>query len=429
MNFSIENTGTIHKTSLSNGLRVLTKHMPGNYSVGISVFVGVGSRYESPKYAGISHFIEHLVFKGTPSRPNSMEVSSAVESLGGIINAATEQELTVYWSKVGQQHMDETMGLLIDMLRNSLYDPFEIEIERKVLIEEQAMLNDDPDYRVETLMDDILWKNHPLGMDIAGTKESVLSITREMILNHVNQFYSPSNIVIVVAGEVEHDDVVMKVNKFCDGWASYDVPKFTRFFENQNQPRIKVEYKKAEQSHISVGVPGFSIFHPDRYVLDLLSVVLGEGMSSRLFLEIRERMGLAYDIHSSVTHFSDCGSLVINAGVDPKQVYIALDTILDQVNLLRGEITDDELHRAKQLSTGTLLMRMEDTREVSSWVGVQELILGRVCDVDQSIASISNVTLDDLRRVADNILCDSKLNLAVVGPYRGDSRFKKVLFT
>ena len=429
MNFSIENTGTIHKTSLSNGLRVLTKHMPGNYSVGISVFVGVGSRYESPKYAGISHFIEHLVFKGTPSRPNSMEVSSAVESLGGIINAATEQELTVYWSKVGQQHMDETMGLLIDMLRNSLYDPFEIEIERKVLIEEQAMLNDDPDYRVETLMDDILWKNHPLGMDIAGTKESVLSITREMILNHVNQFYSPSNIVIVVAGEVEHDDVVMKVNKFCDGWASYDVPKFTRFFENQNQPRIKVEYKKAEQSHISVGVPGFSIFHPDRYVLDLLSVVLGEGMSSRLFLEIRERMGLAYDIHSSVTHFSDCGSLVINAGVDPKQVYIALDTILDQVNLLRGEITDDELHRAKQLSTGTLLMRMEDTREVSSWVGVQELISGRVCDVDQSIASISNVTLDDLRRVADNILCDSKLNLAVVGPYRGDSRFKKVLFT
>ena len=158
-------------------------------------------------------------------------------------------------------------------------------------------------------------------------------------------------------------------------------------------------------------------------------MVLGEGMSSRLFLEVRERMGLAYDIHSSVTHFSDCGSLVINAGVDPKQVYIALDTILDQVNLLREEITDDELHRAKQLSTGTLLMRMEDTREVSSWVGVQELISGRVCDVDQSIASISNVTLDDLRRVADNILCDSKLNLAVVGPYRGDSRFKKVLFT
>lgn len=425
----MENTGTLRKTSISNGLRVLTKHMPGNYSVGISVFVGVGSRYESPKYAGISHFIEHLVFKGTPSRPSSMEVSFAVESLGGIINAATEQELTVYWSKVGQQHMGETIGLLIDMIRNSLYDPFEIEIERKVIIEEQAMLNDDPDYRVEALMDEILWKNHPLGMDIAGTKESVLDITREMILNHVNQFYSPSNIVIVVAGEVDHDDVVRKVDKFCDGWISYDVPKFTQFFENQNKPRIKLEYKKAEQAHISVGVPGFSIFHPDRYVLDLLSVVLGEGMSSRLFLEVREKMGLAYDIHSSVTHFSDCGALVINAGVDPKQVYAALDTILDQVNLLREEITDDELHRAKQLSTGTLLMRMEDTREVSSWVGVQELILGGVCDVDQLISTISAVTSDDLKRVADNILCDSKLNLAVVGPYRGDSRFKKSLFT
>ena len=403
--------------------------MPGNYSVGISVFVGVGSRYESPEYAGISHFIEHLVFKGTPSRPNSMAVSSAVESLGGLINAGTEQELTVYWSKVGQQYMGEIIELLIDMVRNSLYDPFEIDIERKVLIEEQGMLNDDPDYRVEVLMDNILWENHPLGMDIAGTKESVFGITRQMILDHVNQFYSPSNIVIVVAGDVDHDDVVTKVDKFCNSWVSHDVPKFTQFFENQTQPRIKLEYKKAEQAHISVGLPGFSLFHQDRYILDLLSVVLGGGMSSRLFLEVREKMGLAYDVHSSVTHFSDCGALVINAGTDPRQVYTAVDTILSQINFLREGVTDDELHRAKRLSTGTLLMRMEDNREVSSWIGVQELLLGRVCDVDQLISTINSITLDDLKRVADIILSDSKLNLAVVGPYRGDSRFRKALFT
>lgn len=408
-------------------MRVLTGTMPHTRSVSISVFVGAGSRYEQADRAGISHFIEHLVFKGTERRPTAGEIGGTVEALGGMINAGTEQELTVYWCKVAQPYLEVSLDLLIDMLRNSLYEPDEIERERMVLLEEQGMVNDYPSNKVDALIDGMLWPDHPLGRDISGTRESVTNITRDMILQHASLFYTPSNMVVSIAGNVDHNQVVQQVDALCNGWKSRPAPGWTPFTDVRSGPQLRMEYRNTEQALISIAVPGLSITHPDRFALDLVSVVLGEGMSSRLFLEVREKQGLAYDVHSGVTHFQDCGALVINAGVDPKRVYIAVKTILAEVALLREGVSTEELEKAKRLSAGRLMLRMEDTRAVSSWLGVQELLLGRVLHVDEVIELVESVTPEDILRVSNDLLLMEKLHMAVVGRCRSQSRLQKAL--
>jgi len=418
---------SFRKTTLDNGMRVVTSTMPHARSVGISVFVGVGSRYDAEDRAGISHVIEHLVFKGTQRRPAPDQISGVVEGVGGVLNAGTEQELTVYWCKVARRYLDDCVDLLIDMLRNSVFDPTEIEKERMVVIEEQNMANDHPGHRVETLMDELLWPAHPLGRDIAGTRESVSDMTREMMMAHVEQFYSPSNIAISIAGNVEHEEVVTLVESLCRGWSPRRPPACTPFADTQQAPQLRLEYRKTEQTQVSIGLPGLSITHPDRYAVDMLSVVLGEGMSSRLFMEVRERQGLAYDIHSGVSHFQDCGAFVVDAGIDPKRVDDAVETVLVEVGRLREGVPEEELERAKRLSTGLLVLRMEDTRAVSSWAGSHELLLGHVLDVDEVSRLVEGVTTDDMARVANDLLLTEKLNMAVVGPRRAERRFLRAL--
>jgi predicted Zn-dependent peptidase len=408
-------------------MRVLTSAIPHARSVTVSVFAGVGSRYEQLETAGISHVVEHLLFKGTERRPAPEQISGAVEGVGGIMNAGTEQELTVYYCKVARQYMGDVLDLLFDMVRNSLVDPKEVKRERLVVVEELNMINDFPNQKVEAIIDEMLWPDHPLGRDIGGTRDSVMAMTRETVVGHVAQYYSPTNMVVSVAGNVDHDEVVAQVADLCGGWAPVDTPGWGPFTDEQDAPRFRMETRKTEQSHLAIALPGVSSTHPDRYALDLLSVVLGEGMSSRLFVEVREKRGLAYDIHSATGHFSDCGVLSIGAGVDPKRVYEAVETILAEVALLREGVPEEELEKAKRLSTGTMLLRMEDTRAVSHWMGGQELLLGKVLDVDEVVASIEAVTTDDLDRVAGQYLVTEKLNMAVVGPSRGGARFQRLL--
>ena len=427
MTTETRNGSAYRKTTLDNGMRVVTRAMPHTYSVSISVFVGVGSRYEPAERAGISHVVEHLVFKGTEKRPTPVEISGAVEGVGGAMNASTEHELTVYWCKVARQYMAEGLDLLVDMLRNSVFDPQEIERERLVVIEELKMVNDYPNMKVEALIDEMLWPDHPLGRDIVGNRDSLMAITREMVLVHASEYYSPSNIVISVAGNVEHDVVVRKVDALCDGWTPRTGPGWAPFASRQAEPRFRLAPRRTEQAHLSIALPGVSTTHPDRYAVDLLSVVLGEGMSSRLFVEIRENRGLAYDIHSGVLHFQDCGALIIGAGVEPKRVYAAVDTILAEVARLKDGIPEQELDKAKRLSTGLLMLRMEDTRAVSAWAGSQELLLGRVSEVDDVIESVNSVTPEEVLKVAGDLLVTERLNMAVVGPSRGNARFRRLL--
>ena len=418
---------TFRKTTLDSGIRVVTSEMPHARSVSVGIFIGVGSRYETAEQAGISHFIEHLVFKGTSRRPTPKQISETIEGVGGVLNAGTEQEMTVYWCKVAEPYFEESLDLLFDMLRNSLFKPEDIDKERLVVIEELNMINDYPSYRVDALIDEMLWPSHPLGRDVGGTKASIIDITRDMMLDHMARCYSPSNVVVSVAGNLIHQKVVERVESLGGGWPSASPLSWSPIDHMQSAPQFRMEYRKTEQTHLSIAVPGVSLKHPDRYALDLLSVILGEGMSSRLFIEVRETKGLAYDVHSGVSHFLDCGAFVITAGVDPKRVYEAVQTILVEVSRLTEGVPEEELAKAKRLIAGRLLLRMEDTRAVSGWMGNQELLLGHVSDLEEVMERIDAVTEDEIRRVATELLVTQRLNVAVVGPNRGQRRLQQLL--
>jgi len=415
------------KTILDNGLRVLTSHMPNIHSVSIIFFIGVGSRYDSEAEAGVSHFMEHMCFKGTAKRPTSRDISEAIEGIGGIFNGGTDKELTTYWCKVAHLHFAVALDILVDLILNSRFDPEEIEKERRVIIEEINMIRDSPPQRAQMLIDELLWYGHPLGRDIAGNEASVSTITREAILNHLGKHYRPGNTVIAVAGNVKHQDVVAGINQTLGNWTDQPVhPDYTAYQE-QPGPRLHVEKRDTEQAHFYLALPGLSLFHPRRYTLDLLNVVLGEGMSSRLFTEIRDKRGLAYSIHSYVDHLLDSGSVTIYAGVEPKNLRVAIEAILEQLALLKQPVPVAELNKVKELTKGRLLLRMEDSRSVAGWTGGQEILTGRILSVEQVVSIIDGITAEDIRQVAEELLVDSRLRLAVVGPVAEDEPLDELL--
>ena len=428
MTLTAESTQVYEKTTLDNGLRVVSCDMPHTRSVSISIFVGVGSRYEFDEHAGISHFVEHMVFKGTASRPDPVQISAQIEGVGGVLNAGTEHEVTVYWCKVAQPHFGDSLDLLFDMLRNSLYRPEDIENERHIIHEELAMIHDYPTSRVDSLIDEMLWPDHPLGRDIGGTKESIDRITREALVEHMVRHYAPSNIVVSVAGNVPHAEVVSQCWELASDWtdaSTCDEPAPVTHMQEESQ--LRLEYRNTEQLHMSIALPGLGIDHPDAHSLDLLSVILGEGMSSRLFAELREKRGLAYDVQSGVSHFKDTGSFVITAGVDPSSAYEAVPAILEQVADVRDAVSEEETDRAKRLVEGRLMLRMEDTRAVSAWMGSQEMLRRTILDVDDVVNKIDSVNCSDIRRVAAKHMVTDRLNMAVVGPCRGRKRLLRLL--
>jgi predicted Zn-dependent peptidase len=416
------------KTVLDNGLRIVTSEMPHTRSVCISIFIGAGSRYELPEQAGLSHFVEHLCFKGTERRPTSKEISETIDGVGGVLNGGTDKELTVYWVKVARPHYLVALDLLVDMLRHSKCDPVEMENERKVIIEELNMSMDSPQSRVDTLIDEVVWPNQALGRDVAGSKDTVSAINRQMILGHMSRLYLPGNSVIGIAGDISHVEVVDSVVKAFGDWPVRVAGGWFPAEDSQDAPRLKVEPRKTEQVHLCLAVRGLSNQHPDRFILDLLNVVLGEGMSSRLFLEIRERKGLAYDIHSHVSYFRDSGSLAIYAGVDPKMIELTVEAILRELIRLRDDrIPEAEVIKAKEMVKGRLMLRMEDTRSVSGWMGGQELLTGRILSVDEVVSIVDAITASDMQKVAKELFLTSKANLALVGPVRNKRRLEKLL--
>jgi predicted Zn-dependent peptidase len=418
---------TFYSATLANGLRVLTASLPHTRSVSVSIYISAGSRYERLFEAGLSHFVEHLCFKGTERRPSPREISQIVDSVGGILNAGTDRELTVYYGKVARPHLELVVDVLADMLRFSLFAPEEMEKERRVILEELAMVSDSPSQLVDVLIDELLWPDQPLGWDVAGNRETVSAITRDMALDYLHRQYVPNNMVVSVAGNVSEDEVLDLIGRTMGDWQPGAPSGWFPALKRQGQPGVAVTQKKTEQAHLTLAVYGLPIEHPDRYALDLLSVVLGEGMSSRLFLELRERMGICYDVHSYVDHFLDAGSLGVYAAVDPGNAAKALKALATEVGRLRDGVQEDELRKAKELSKGRLLLRMEDTRSVSGWIGAQELLLGKVRTVDEVVGAMEAVTAEELRRVANELLVEDGLKLAVVGPFRSERRFLPLL--
>ncbi|MDD5092923.1 MAG: pitrilysin family protein [Dehalococcoidia bacterium] len=416
------------KTVLNNGLRIVTGHMPHVRSVSICIFVGAGSRYELPDQAGISHFVEHLLFKGTQRRPEAQTISEAIEGVGGVLNGGTDKEMTVYWAKVARPHLELAFDVLGDMIRCSRFDPVETEKERQVIIEEINMSMDSPQQRVSMLIDEVIWPDQTLGRDVAGSKETVSSLTRETLFDYHARQYTPSGIVVAVAGDIRHEDVVLTADRTFGDWAATTPGLWFPAEDSQEEPRYRKEFRDTEQSHLCLALRGLSNSHPDRFNFDMLNVVLGGGMSSRLFLELRERKGLVYDIHSYVSHFLDSGSLTIYAGVEPKNIEATIAVILEELAKLKArDIREEEFAKVKEMAKGRLLLGMEDTRSVSGWIGSQELLLGEIKTIDEMVSIIDAITIDGLRRVAENLFQPKGLSMAIVGPKSDEGRIRHLL--
>ena len=415
------------KITLDNGLRIITCPMPHTHSVSICIYLGTGSRYESEAQAGVSHFIEHLCFRGTEKRRSGNDISRAIERVGGMLNGSTGKEVTVYSCKVAQPHFQLALDVLADMLMHSRFDEQDIEKERHIIMEEISMSKVDPSQVVGMILDELLWPDNPLGRDIAGTNKSVGVITRELMLDYMDKEYSPANTVVAIAGNIENEEAVNEVNKVFGKWENKKARLEYMPYCESKTPRFKVEKRETEQTHFCLAVPGISIHHPQRFTLDLMNVILGEVASSRLFHEIRAKRGLAYDIHSYLDHFQDCGAMTVYAGVHPKNLEIAIAAILEQLTLLKEKVSEDELVDAKELSKGRLLLRMEDSRSVAGWVGGQEILSGKIMDVEEVVAIIEKVTAEEMRAVAKELLVGDKLRLSVVGLVKATDHLEKLL--
>ena len=415
------------RTVLPNGLRILTSTFRHTNAVSIIFLFGAGSRYETPELAGASHLFEHLLFKGTPTRPTPRQISEVVEGVGGSLNAFTDREVTGYWCRLAQPHYREGIDLLSDMALNSLFRDEDIDKEKQVVYEEIRASFDSPGARASMLLDELLWPNQPMGRDIAGTVESVGAISRDEMRKYLETQYVASNTVIAVAGNIEHDDVVEQLTELLGGLHDGEILPMYPFESKTDGPRVALEHRPTEQAHIAFGLPGFSQDDPDRYALALMSVILGESMSSRLFEEVREQRGLAYDIHSGVAFYSDCGAFIVESGIDPARIDEAIPVILGELGKMRDGVTEAEWAQARELTKGRMMLRMEESRAVTSFLGIQELLRDKVESVDAVIEKIEAVTLDDIKRVANRIISAENLVLAVVGPFDDASRFEKLL--
>ncbi len=413
------------KTVLDNGLRILTTALPHTRSVAAGIFTGVGSRYESEKQRGISHFIEHMLFKGTERRPTAQQVSEAIEGLGGEINASTGTELTLYEVKVAHHHLPIALDVLVDMFRHSKFDPEELEKERQVIIQEISRMMDMPESWVHALIGNQIWPQHPAGWETAGTKDSVSAISREDMLSYISNTYTPASTVISVAGNLDHDSVVRQLEKELGSWQSGSVPGFLPAENAPAGPTVHLEFKDTEQAHLCLGLRALSRSDPDRYKLTLLNAVLGEGMSSRLFVEIREKKGLAYSVGSYTWRMRDTGAMILYAGVEPEKAGDTVSAMAEQLQILRDRpVPLTELNKAREYTKGGILLGMEDTFANAGWVGRQELFEEQVLTVDEVMEKLDAVTAADLQATAQHLFIADRLTLAVVGPFKDATAFE-----
>ena len=409
---------------LAAGATLVTAAMPERLSASLVLAFGGGSRLEDERHAGVSHFIEHLFFKGTHKRPTSKEIADAIEGVGGFINASTDKELTAYWTRVPAEHVELGLDVMLDIVSNSKLTPADIERERMVILEELRMYQDQPQDFVQNLFEEIMWPNHPLGRDIAGTEESVVRLTRDDIIEYANAHYRLPNLVMGVAGAVDEMRMLDLVRSGLTLPPEPDGQLAPMRPEPLTGPRVLMRRRRTEQAHICLGVRAISYLHPDRFTIDLLNTVLGEGMSSRLFLNIRERLGLAYDVHSFTQKHRDTGLLGVYLGVDPKNAVSAVSAVIAEMqNLCDHDLTGEELNRAKEFTKGRLRLELESTNGVSFWLAYQQLLIGSIKTIEEEVAIVDSITAADVRRVANEVL-RAPMQMAVIGPFAKDTAFR-----
>ena len=417
------------KTTLDNGVRVVTGPMTGVKSASLILYYGVGSRFEDPTYQGVSHFLEHMLFKGTERRPDPLMISQAIESVGGILNAATGRESTNYWAKVPSTHFPLAFDVLADIVCNSVIDADELNKERNVIVEEIRSVFDTPEDLVHDVIDEAIWGTQSVGRPIAGTEETVGAIDQATMADFWKRNYRPERLVVAAAGDLTHDDVVTLAEQHlgalaAEGPADESEPSAS----DQEDVRITLIERDTEQAHLCVGLPALPYSTERRYVQGTIEAILSSGMSSRLFQEIREKRGLVYSVYGYFRPYEDVGQGVVYAGTDLERVEEAISAIIGELRKLRDEgVPEDELERTKELRKGRLLMGFEDSRSVASWLGSQELTYGEIRTPEEVMARIEAVTAADVKELADELFQTAKLNLALIGPYSDEQTFRSIL--
>lgn len=410
--------------TLPNGLRVVVSELPEALSVSCAAFLSVGSRYEADDLAGVSHFLEHMTFKGTEQRPTPEAISVAIEGVGGYLNAFTGRESSVYFAKVPYPHLELAMDVLSDLLLHPLLQEEAFEKEKRVILEELHSLLDMPEVLVHIVSQQLFWGNHPLGREVTGTEESLSRLQVQDLREYWRSNYGPDRCVLAVAGQVRTEEVLRAAERFFGSWEPVGDGSFLPAPEISDGPRVRVVHKDTEQAQLSLVLPGLSRWHDDRYALAILHAVLGEGMSSRLFLRIREELGLAYSVASLVDSYKDAGTLGLYAGVSPGNALPALDALVREWVRLREEpITPAELNRARELYRGGMLLGLENSAAVAGWFGQQVLEGGEVTTLDEALRLLEEVDPEAVLRLARDLIQLPKVTLTVVGPFAGEEPF------
>jgi len=412
---------------LKGGATLVTASMPARASASLVVLLGVGSRHEDARLGGVSHFIEHLLFKGTERRPSAKEIAEAIEGVGGVINANTDKEATAYWARVPAERLELALDVLFDMICDPRLDAEDIERERMVILEEIKMYQDQPQDYVHTLFEELMFPGHPLGRDITGTLESVAAISANDIRDYLARHYLAANLVVGVTGGIDEDRTRELVSADLRLPVTEAVGVQLETPIGLEEPAVRLFRKETEQAHICLGTRAISYLDPDRYVLDLINTMLGEGMSSRLFLEIRESRGLAYDVHSYTSKHQDSGYLAVYMGVDPKKAEQSLAAGVAELRRIAEQaVPAAELEKAKEFTKGRLRLGLESTNAMASWLSQQQLLTGEIKTVDEVIAEVDRIDTAEVQRVAQRVL-GGPLQVAVIGPFKTDRGFRAAL--
>jgi predicted Zn-dependent peptidase len=414
--------------ALDHGVRLITAPLGQRNSASVALMFKIGSRHEPESIAGVSHFVEHMVFKGSRRYPTAKAVAEAIEGVGGELNAATDKETTVFWARVPGDKLGNAIAVLTDIVQNPILDAEEVEKERDVILEELRMYLDFPGDHVHTLFEEELWPHHPLGIDIAGTEESVRAIGVGDISRHLKENYLGGALVVAVAGNVDHAAAVEMLQPTLQGWPEGRLPEFAPAQPLVEGSTARLLTKPTEQAHVVFGTRCVDYNHPDRFALDLMNCVLGEGMSCRLFLEIRENLGLCYDIHSWTGRLADSGSAGVYLGTEPKRAQDAVEATMAQLHRICEEpVQKEELTKAREYLKGRLLLRLEGTGSLATWLGGQELLTGRILEPDEIIDKLDAITPDDVMRVAADTYARQPLRMAAIAPIEDSAGLERAI--
>lgn len=416
------------KTTLKNGLRILTIPMQGTQTATVMIMVGVGSRFETEKQAGLSHFVEHMLFKGTEKRPTAQSISEELDAIGGEFNAFTAKDKTAYYAKVDSKHISTAFDVVADIFLNSKLEQVEIDRERGPILQELSMYEDDPRRSVGEELEQLLYLPSVMGKNIVGNKQTINSLMRKDFVNFMKKYYTANDTVICVAGKFDEKKILNHINKYFLSLEKGTAPTFKKVIEKQKEPQVKIKFKKTDQTNVIIGNRAYHQNHKDRYVLSLISVILGGNMSSRLFIEVRERRGLAYFVHTSIDTYQDCGYIATQAGVEHAKLEQTIKVVLDEYEkIAENGVSAKELQKAKDYVKGRSIMGFEASDDVAMFFIDQEMHKEKILTPDEVFAKIDAVTEQDIVRVSRDIFRKEKLNCAIVGPHKNMKKILSIL--